>query len=638
MCGIFGWIARSDNGGSLDELRRLTNILIERGPDDHGYELLSTNDGKHQIGLGHRRLAIIDLTPSGAQPMWSRERDMCITFNGEIYNYIELRAQLESLGHKFYSTSDTEVLLVAVRAWGVGALNRFRGMFAFALFDARDQSVLLARDPFGKKPLFYYEAHERIYFASEIEPIVASPGVESTLDWSALDNLLRDRYVAGPATLFKGVKKLGPGCFAIWREDELSVERYFTPPIATIEPYMMNFDEAVKIFRSSFDHAVRIRMRSDAPFGVFLSGGIDSSAVVASMAKWSNKAIRTFSVGFSERDYSEFKYCKIIAGAYRTDHHEMTVSADAFFDNWDEAVRKRGAPVTEPSDIPMLLLARAARSSVKMVMTGEGSDELLAGYPKHVAERYVAIYGRWMPKWLHERLIAPAVARLPYGMRRIKVLEKAFAERNHTDRMRLWFGGLSADERDELRDGAPIESKTDPFPFSMQSGSDLRRVQFFDQTSYLPDNTLERADRMLMAGSIEGRAPFMDVELAKLVAGMPDDFLIRGLTGKFVLRIAFRGELPPSILARQKNGFRVPIHIWFRDSHRDLVRDLLASASSKVRGAMNARVIDRMLGEHFEGRVNHERELWTLCNLEKFVRIYDLDMSLDPRRDSRAHG
>jgi asparagine synthase (glutamine-hydrolysing) len=217
-------------------------------------------------------------------------------------------------------------------------------------------------------------------------------------------------------------------------------------------------------------------------------------------------------------------------------------------------------------------------------------------------------------------------------MRRIKVLEKAFAERDHTDRMRIWFGGLSADERDELRDGAPIETKTDPFPFSMKSGSDLRRVQFFDQTSYLPDNTLERADRMLMAGSIEGRAPFMDVDLAALVAKMPDDFLIRGLTGKFLLRRAFRGELPPSILAREKNGFRVPVHIWFRDSHKDLVRDLLASSSSNVRRTMNASVIDRMLAEHFDGRVNHERELWTLCNLEKFVRIYKLDMSMNGQR------
>jgi asparagine synthase (glutamine-hydrolysing) len=622
-------MGRSDEGGSLDDLRRLTDILTGRGPDGSGYELFTTPDGGGQIALGHRRLAIIDLSPSGAQPMWSAERDLCVTFNGEIYNYIELRAELEALGHRFRSPSDTEVLLVAIRAWGIGALSRFRGMFAFALYDARDQSVLLARDPFGKKPLFYHEARERVYFASEIEPIVAAPGVESALDWSALDNLLRDRYVAGPATLFTGVKKLPPGCYATWRRGEMTVARYFTPPIARTSPNMTNFDEAVKIFRVSFDDAVKIRMRSDAPFGVFLSGGIDSSAVVASMTKWSNKAIRTFSVGFSERDFSEFKYCKIIARAYRTDHHEMTVSADAFFDNWDEAVRRRGAPVTEPSDIPMMLLARAARSSVKMVMTGEGSDELLAGYPKHIAERYVAAYYRWTPEWLHERLIAPAIARLPYSMRRIKVLERAFAERDHADRMRIWFGGLSADERDELRDGAAIESSTDPFPFSLRSGSDLRRVQFFDQTSYLPDNTLERADRMLMAGSIEGRAPFMDVELASLVARMPDDFLIRGLSGKSLLRRAFRGELPPSILAREKNGFRVPVHIWFRDSHRDVVRDLLASSHSNVRRAMNVSVIDRMLAEHFDGRVNHERGLWTLCNLEKFVRIYKLDMSVN---------
>jgi asparagine synthase (glutamine-hydrolysing) len=630
MCGIFGWISRSERCPGVDELRRLTDLLSHRGPDAAGYELMQTSDARYSVGFGHRRLSIIDLSSAGAQPMWSADREICLIFNGEIYNYIELRAELESLGYHFGSASDTEVLIEAVRHWGKDAVGRFRGMFSFAIFDRSRQTVLLARDPFGKKPLFIGESDGDIFFSSEIEPITRAPQFTRVFDWGALDGYLLDRFVPGPGTFFKDVRKLPPGCLATWSDGCLKIERYYVPPLATVVPDLDNFDSAVKQFSKVFDEAVRIRMRSDAPFGAFLSGGIDSSAVVAVMTRHSAVPIRTFSVGFDESTYSEIEHSELVARRFGTDHQSIIITAKLFFENWEEAIRHRGAPVSEASDIPIMLLAREARSSVKMVLTGEGADEFLAGYPKHIAECYANSYQRAVPAVVHDLLFRPIIEQLPYGMHRIKVLGKAFGERDPSNRVRIWFGGLSMEERKQLLGQRALHAPVDPFPFSITTKSNLRRSQFFDQTSWLPDSSLERADRMMMAGSIEGRMPFMDTKLAELTARMPDSFLVRKGRGKMVLRAAMEGILPNSILTRGKNGFRVPIGEWFRGSHRDLVRDLLTSDASKVRGMLDGSLVKDLVDDHIEGRVNNERILWSLSNLEQFLRVYkpDLEMPL----------
>ena len=437
-----------------------------------------------------------------------------------------------------------------------------------------------------------------------------------------------DRYVPGPRTFFKDVVKLQPGHLATWTKGRFVVERFYTPPIATTVPDIVKYDEAVRLFSQVFDDAVRIRMRSDAPFGAFLSGGLDSTAVVAVMRRHSAVPIRTFSVGFEEQSYSELDYCALAAKTFGTDHQAIVVTANDFFDNWDDAIRHRGAPVSEASDIPFMLLSRAARSSVKMVLTGEGADEFLAGYPKHVAECYTDSYQRFVPEFLHDRVLQPAVDWLPYSMRRLKVLEKALGQRDPTHRVRVWFGGVSPAERERLLGHKPMGGFTDEFPFSIKTNSNLRRSQFFDQTSWLPDNSLERADRMMMAGSIEGRMPFMDTELAALVARMPDSFLVRYGRGKMILRSAMKNQIPRQILARKKNGFRVPIGAWFRGKHRDVMRDLLTSESSHIRPLLNGRYIDDLTIDHAEGRVNNERLLWSLCNLEQFVRLYKPDLGM----------
>lgn len=620
MCGIFGWMVEAGRAPGEAVLRTLNDTLAHRGPDGSGLWLTQTADGNHQIAFGHRRLSIIDMA-GGHQPMASADGRITVTFNGEIYNYIELREELRAAGHRFQTDSDTEVLIEAYRAWGPDCLTHLRGMFAFALFDADRQQVLVARDAFGKKPLFLAQSSGRIAFASEIAPLIELPGTDRSLDWSALDAFLIDRYVPGPATFFRGISKLPPGSFALWTAGALIVRRYFTPPFATTEPDVQNFDEAVRLFADAFDESVRLRMRSDAPFGAFLSGGLDSSMVVSAMARHSRAPVRTFAVGFVEAGYSELDHARKVAALFQTDHAECVITASDFLDAWPDALRHRGAPVSNTSDIPILLLSRLARESVKMVLTGEGADELLAGYPKHRAEHWLGLYHGLVPTVVHDRLVGPAIDALPYRMRRAKVLANALGERDSAVRMRRWFGGVSARECEALtgRAGGP---GIDSFPFSMRGGSSLRRTLFFDQTSWLPDNLLERGDRMMMAASIEGRMPFMDVELARVVARFPDRFLVGHPKGKAVLRASAAKVLPASILGRRKVGFDVPISEWLRGPFRERLGDLLESEESETRRLLDRAEVDRLVHEHAEGRHDHRKVLWALCNLELFLRAF----------------
>lgn len=621
MCGIFGWVLTSRRRQNDKTLVGLTSLMTHRGPDSSGSWLTDTTDGRHQIGLGHRRLSIIDIG-GGQQPMFSADGAIAVTYNGEIYNYIELRDELIRLGHVFRTSCDTEVLIEAYRAWGRDCVARLRGMFAFALWDANANRLLLARDPFGKKPLFIAQLTGSWLFGSEIEPLLRFPGMDREIDPDALPHYLLNRYVPGPATFFRSVRKLQPGCYMVWHDGHIEITRYFTPPFATIVPDVKDFEEAVRMFKETFDEAVRIRMRSDAPFGAYLSGGLDSSAVVSTMVRHSTERVRTFSVGFRETAYSELDQARSIARQFETDHHELVIEPHDFIENWPTAVLHRGAPVTEASDIPILLLSRMASRTVKMVLTGEGSDELLGGYPKYRAEPWVEVYHRLVPRLLHENLVAPAVHALPYGMRRVKTFATAASERDLSNRMRVWFGGVSVNERDAILGSSASSVPPDLYPFSARIGSNVRRTLFFDQTSWLPDNLLERGDRMMMAGSIEGRMPFMDVELASVVARFPDKFLIGRKGGKAVLRAAMDKVLAPTVLGRRKIGFRVPFNEWFRNQYRDHVRDMLTSDHSQVARICNDKLVHRLVHEHLAGRQNHERILWSLVNLEMFLRAF----------------
>jgi asparagine synthase (glutamine-hydrolysing) len=368
-------------------------------------------------------------------------------------------------------------------------------------------------------------------------------------------------------------------------------------------------------------------MISDVPFGAFLSGGIDSSAVVGLMSKHSQLPIKTYSVGFSEAKYSELDYARTIATQFKTDHHELVIAQKHFLDNLPALVRYRDAPVAEPSDIPIYLLSVEARRTVKMVLTGEGSDEFLGGYPKHVYERYAAAY-QMIPRYLRSRLIEPVSRALPYGARRIKTAMFNLGIENRAERMPRWFGALSNKERSELLNFTPTtQNLLDASQFATEPGnSALRNILYFDQTSWLPDNLLERGDRMTMAASIEARMPFMDHELASYVSGLPDEWRVRGRQTKRILREAMKRLLPAKILDRPKVGFRVPINEWFRTDLSDYLRSHLSGPQSVTRSYYRPAILQRYLDEHQAGRQNHEKLLWTMLNLEIWHREYGVSV------------
>jgi len=623
VCGIFGWILPDQNRRERDLLARLTDLQFHRGPDAGGYWLGPSADARYQIGLGNRRLSIIDI-PGGAQPMWSADGKVAIVYNGEIYNYVELRAELKAKGRIFATQSDTEVAIEAYRVWGPEAIRRFRGMFAFALWDSEKQLLLLARDAFGKKPLFLYEQGGKLLFGSEVQSLLGFPGVSRILDTAALPNFILHRYVPGPQTLFEGIEKLPPGHYAIWQNGTLKKTRYFAPPLTDAVRDISSFEDAVSELDRLLDDAVRVRMRSDAPFGAYLSGGLDSSAIVSTMVRHSGGAVRTFTAGFREKALSELDYAREVADVFSTEHHALLVEPEAFFSAWPEAVRHRGAPVSEMADVVIMLLSRMARANVKMVLTGEGSDEVFGGYPKYRGEGWVELYQRVMPPALHSALFAPLIKALPYRFQRAKVVAAAASEREFDKRMAVWFSGMTSDDCVRLaRDnrsfgipGAATDVLKDPSP--------LRRMLYFDQTTWLPDNLLERGDRMMMAGSIEGRMPFMDTEVAALAARMPDSFLIGSTGGKRVLRAVMKKRLPDRILNRRKIGFQVPVGDWFRSRQRPLLLDLLRSNASRTAAFCDGARLGRLVDDHLDGRHDNARTLWSLANLEMFLREFDL--------------
>jgi asparagine synthase (glutamine-hydrolysing) len=600
----------------------MTARIAHRGPDDEGYFETTTQDGSRYVGLGHRRLSIIDLN-TGHQPIASEDGALQIVFNGEIYNFKSLREQLISLGYRFRTATDTEVVLYAYEEFGARCVERLRGMFAFAIWDSRKEQLFLARDRFGKKPLFLVEIDGLLLFASEIKSLLQHSRVTAQVNRSALWDYFAYRYVPGPATLFSGIRKLRPGAVATWRDGRIEETVYYEPPDKLVRQAGRVPPDVVAEFLKRLEDTVAVRMMSDVPFGAFLSGGIDSSAVVAFMARHSSLPVKTFSVGFAESDYSELKYARVIARQLRTDHHELTVTDRELQEQLPKLIEYRDAPVAEPSDIPIYLLSVEARRVVKMVLTGEGSDEILGGYPKHVFERFVAPYQR-LPAIVRDKLIAPLVAALPYRFRRIKTLAANLSLTEPAERWPRWFGALSNRERSRLVAlPGPVDRVGVDVQFDLDGrNSPLRRILYFDQRSWLPDNLLERGDRMTMAASLEARMPFLDHELAAFVSSLPDRCRVRGMQTKWILRDGMKQLLPRAILSRPKIGFRVPVNEWFQGSMRDYLYDHLRGSYSLTREYYNKKELDTILDEHVLGRQNHEKTLWCLLNLELWHRCF----------------
>jgi len=562
--------------------------LAHRGPDAAGACALPGL--AHRVVLGQRQVAL-GAGPAGSQPLVDAAAGVALTFDGEVCNASELRAELERHGHRFALESDAEVLLRAYQQWDQEMVQRLRGQLALAVWDSRKQRLMLARDRFGEKPLYWCESGGSVFFASEIKALLKVPGIRAEADLQAVREFLEYGYVPGPRTLFSGIRKLAPAACALWQYGRRREARYWRPPDHDAPaPEKRIAGDAVRGFLDELESAVKLRMGRDAHAGAFLSGGLDSATVVALMSRQCQK-VKTFAVGVAGDPASELPYAALVAQQFGTEHHEVVVSAAELAAHLPLLVACRDAPVSAPSDVALYLLAREAARSVKTVLTGEGGDELLGGEPKHVAERlgWPLAAGDWRARCVRS------------------------------------LGGLERTQSDHLAapilNGARVLDAELPFDVA-PAASRLRRMLYFDQTSPLPDNLLERADRVTMAASIEARLPFVDHRLAELVSSLPDRFRVRGLRTKWILREAGRGLLPTRIRRRAKAGLRLPVGEWLRGDMRELLLDHLHGASSRTRAYYRADELDRVLGEHLKGRQNHQKLLWMLLNLEIWHRTY----------------
>jgi len=612
ICGVFNF--RTQTPVEPAALQRSTAAMVHRGPDDEGFHL----DG--ELGLGNRRLSIIDL-PGGHQPLSNEDQTVWITFNGEIYNYRDLRADLISSGHQFRTSSDTETIVHLYEEEGLASLDRLRGMFAFALWDSRQRRLLLARDRLGIKPLFFRLEPNRLVFASELRSLRQLCEQPLQVDPQAVYDFFGFRYIPAPNTFYLGVQKLLPGHYLVADSSGVRTQPYWDIPAE--EESIRSTEDIAQEVLERLRESVRLRLIADVPLGVFLSGGTDSSAVVALMAELGARPLRTFSVGFEEPQFNELPFARRVAQRYATEHHELVVRPEHLSEELVRLVGFRDEPIAEPTDVALYLVARLASQSVKVVLAGEGGDELFAGYPKYAADRLAGLVSA-LPQE-----VTQALARwLPYRQRRAKLALEALSIRDEAERSATWFASFSRMEREELFSPDFLAQVDPAHPARVFEGylervrdrSPLKRMLYADLKIWLPDNLLLRGDQMTMAASIEERVPFLDHKLVELAARVPTRLLTRGFRTKVLLKRALRPYLPPETLRRRKVGFTVPVGDWFRKSLKSLVADLVLSPEAKTRGYFHAASMERFVREHFDGVRDRQKQLWALVNFELWCR------------------
>jgi asparagine synthase (glutamine-hydrolysing) len=626
MCGIAGKLY-FDPGRPADTaaVRRMIGRLVHRGPDDEGM----WSNGP--VALGHRRLSVIDTSAAGRQPMSNEDGSVWISYNGEVYNHADLRRNLEARGHIYRSRTDTETILHLYEEQGPACVNHLVGMFAFAVWDARARCLVLARDRLGKKPLFYYASDDCLVFASELAALLQDEAVPADIDDTAIHHYFTYGYVPGPGTIFRGVRRLPPASTLVWREGRISIERYwrlaYSPKIDIDEP-----EAAAEVLRL-LREAVRARLVSDVPIGALLSGGIDSSAVVALMSQESGSRVSTFTIGFDEDSFDERPHARTVANRYGTAHHEFTVTPRVL-DVLPELVWAYGEPFADASSLPTYYVAKLTRRYVTVALTGDGGDESFAGYERYVADAFAHRYGR-LPAWLRQGIIANALGRLPEPTTRKSVLRrlKRFALADQTDPVRRYSGWLAlmgnrlkADVYSEAFRSrvARIDSTSIlEDAFRSAAGEDpLDRVLFTDVHTYLPDDLLVKMDIAAMAHSLEVRSPFLDHRLMEFAAGLPAGYKLRGAKGKYILKKALTAELPRAILDRGKFGFSVPVGKWFRGELADTAVSVLSDPNVSKRGYLSGSGVKRILDDHRRGAVNHGARIWQLLVLELWFRTF----------------
>lgn len=623
MCGICGVYDYTEKPVQRDDIRRMCQAIFHRGPDEEG-TLVEGN-----VGLGIRRLSIIDLE-TGRQPISNEREDIWIVFNGEIYNYPALREELEGKGHIFRTRSDTETIVHAYEEYGDDCVNRFNGMFGFAIWDKSQDKILLARDRLGKKPLYYLWDGKRLLFASEIKSILQYPGVKRELDLYALDLYLSLEYVPSPLSIFKGIRKLPPGHILILKNKQMTIKPYWKVPLQEIE----NRSEDWYILRlyELLEDAVKIRLRSDVPLGAFLSGGIDSSTTVAFMSRLLDGPLKTFSIGFDDRSYNELEYARKVADYYETEHHEQVIQSEVV-SLTESLVGFLDEPLSDFSIFPTYLVSRHARTHVKVVLSGDGGDELFAGYETYIADRMARLYNN-LPKFI-QRPLTEIADMLPPTPKKKGWINKAkrFLEGTslppqlqHT----RWMIFLSQVEKQSLYNGnlTDLLYHENTYNFltgyfkEARSSSPLWQQQYVDIKTYLVDDILVKVDRMSMANSLEVRSPLLDYRLVEFVATVPSDLMIRRGKGKYIFKKIVSGLLPQEVIHRSKEGFSIPMKNWLRNELKPLLLDILNEDTIKRQGYFRWDTINHMIQEHLEGEENHSHRLWSLLLFQLWHKKY----------------
>jgi asparagine synthase (glutamine-hydrolysing) len=617
MCGIAGYLLR-DREAQFGVVKAMCDSIVHRGPDDEGFHV----DGP--VAIGMRRLSIIDLS-TGHQPISNEDGTVWVVFNGEIYDYQALRADLISRGHRFRTNSDTETIVHLYEQEGVAGIHRLRGMFAFCVWDSRQRKLLLARDRFGKKPLYYALLPQGLYFGSELK-CLKEAGVPMDLDRDALRLYFQFGNIPDPYSIFQAVRKLEPGT---WLEYGASgsprTGRYWTlpRPLPETPPGFSEQDMCVRI-REKFDEAVRIRMIADVPLGAFLSGGIDSSSVVASMARQSKDRVKTFSIGFEEAAFNELRYAQLVARKYNTEHHEIVVKPDSV-ELTQRLVRQFDEPFADSSAIPTFIVSEFAARHVKVALSGDGGDELFGGYDSFQIVQKLALWDK-VPN-LARRGISAVAGCLPYSalgknyLRMVsrqtslaRYLESNYAPYSMRKELLMPDWMLPADEH-FLAAALPdcVLPNADP----------LSEALYFEATCKLAGDMLVKVDRMSMAASLEVRSPMLDHELADLAAAVPHEYKIKNGQGKYILTRALGDRLPPELLNREKMGFAIPLAEWLRGPLRELLWEHLDSPRFYDRGIVSPPFVRHLLNEHQVGRRDNRTWLWTLLMLEMWFRDFE---------------
>jgi len=605
----------------------MRDVITHRGPDDEGLFI----DGN--VGLGHRRLSIVDVA-AGHQPMTNEDGSLHITYNGEIYNHTDFRTELEAKGHVYQTHCDTETILHLYEEHGERCVEYLRGMFAFAIWDQRRKELFIARDRLGVKPLYYVHTEDdSIYFGSEIKTLLEAGAVKPEINYHALPDYLANHSPSGEETLFRGVKRLLPGHTLVWSDGKVRVRRYWDVSFAEHEEGRGDKDyiaEWYELFRTS----VRLRLMADVPLGMFLSGGIDSSAIAAVMSRLVDEPIKTFSVAFAEREANELEYARLVANTFKTNHHEIVVSPEDFFAALPKLVWHEDEPLAHPSSVALYFVSYLASQHVKVVLTGEGSDELLAGYARYrktilnlgLGERYHALTPEFLQKGVRAGIEGmPSSSKLRQKLSRTFLTVSPDIESIYFDNFavfprRMQPELLSLTTRERIGAINPHAAVAEAFR-QTDATSTLERLLYADIKTYLHE-LLMKQDQMSMATSVESRVPFLDHKLVEFTCRLPERLKLRGGTTKYILRESMKGILPEAILSRSKMGFPVPIGAWFRGAYSSVIDEYVLSERALARGTFDPVFVRELVKRHQKGGENHSERLWALVNFEIWQRQF----------------